>query len=90
MLAQGSASFNNKVIETAWLVLKRYEAKIPNAAELAAKLQPLRQLLGTAYNKPVLGDRNLRQSGGVSLRGMDTPPVAPTLAAALPAAALAA
>lgn len=90
LLAQGSASFNNKVIETAWLVLKRYEAKIPNAAELAAKLQPLRQLLGTAYNKPVLGDRNLRQSGGVSLRGMDTPPVAPTLAAALPAAALAA
>lgn len=81
LLTQGVASLNAKVIETAWRVLKRYEGEISNAAELAAKIEPWRQTLGTAYNKPVLGDRNMRQSGGVSLRGMDTPPLQPTMAA---------
>lgn len=81
LLTQGVASLNAKVIETAWRVLKRYESEISNAAELAAKIEPWRQTLGTAYNKPVLGDRNMRQSGGVSLRGMDTPPLQPTMAA---------
>lgn len=81
LLAQGVSSLNAKVIETAWRVLKRYEGEIANAAELAEKIEPWRQTLGTAYNKPVLGDRNMRQSGGVSLRGMDTPPLQPTMAA---------
>ena len=82
LLSQGLNSLNAKVIETAWRVLQRYQADIPNAAELTAKIEPWRQTLGTAYNKPVLGDRNMRQSGGVSLRGMDTPPLQPTMAAA--------
>ncbi|MDD2711437.1 MAG: response regulator [Simplicispira sp.] len=85
LLTQGVASLNTKVIETAWRVLKRYESEITNAAELAEKIEPWRQKLGTAYNKPVLGDRNMRQSGGVSLRGMDTPPLQPTMAASTPA-----
>lgn len=76
----GSSTLNAKMVETAWRVLKRYEASIPNAAEMAQTLEPLRQSLGTAYNKPVLGDRNMRQSGGVSLRGMDAPPLQPTMA----------
>ena len=62
--------------------MQRYQADIPNAAELTEKIQPWRQTLGTAYNKPVLGDRNMRQSGGVSLRGMDTAPLQPTMLAA--------
>ena len=76
------SSLNAKIIETAWRVLQRYQGDIYNAAELTEKIQPWRQTLGTAYNKPVLGDRNMRQSGGVSLRGMDTPPLQPTMAAA--------
>lgn len=84
LLTQGLASLNAKVIETAWRVLQRYQADIPNAAELSAKIEPWRVTLGTAYNKPMLGDRNMRQSGGVSLRGMDTPPLQPTMAASTP------
>jgi hypothetical protein len=80
LLAQGVASLNAKIIETGWRVLQRYEAEIINANELRGKLEPWRQMLGTAYNKPVLGDRNMRQSGGVSLRGMDSPPLQPTMA----------
>lgn len=82
LLAQGLSSLNAKVIETAWRVLQRYQGEIGNAAELTAQIEPWRQKLGTAYSKPMLGDRNMRQSGGVSLRGMDTPPLQPTLAPA--------
>ncbi|WP_051602994.1 response regulator [Simplicispira psychrophila] len=82
LFTQGLASLNAKVIETAWRVLQRYQGDISNAAELTAKIEPWRVTLGTAYNKPVLGDRNMRQSGGVSLRGMDTPPLQPTMAVA--------
>jgi len=81
LLAQGLTSLNAKVIETAWRVLQRYQGEIDNAAELTARIEPWRQKLGTAYSKPMLGDRNMRQSGGVSLRGMDTPPLQPTLMA---------
>ena len=80
----GIASLNAKMIETAWRVLKRYEADIANAAELSKILEPWRQKLGTSHNKPVLGDRNMRQSGGVSLRGMDSPPLQPTMAPSNP------
>lgn len=82
LLSQGLSSLNAKVIETAWRVLQRYKNDISNADELAAKIEPWRATLGTAYNKPVLGDRNMRQSGGVSLRGMDTAPLQPTMLAA--------
>ena len=81
LFSQGLTSLNAKVIETAWRVLQRYKNDISNADELAAKIEPWRVTLGTAYNKPMLGDRNMRQSGGVSLRGMDTPPLQPTMAA---------
>lgn len=84
LLEEGKRSLNAKVIETGWLVLKRHEAKIPNATALAEELQHWRQLLGTAYNKPVLGDRNMRQSGGVSLRGMETQPLQPTMVPSMP------
>ena len=82
LLSQGLSSLNAKVIETAWRVLQRYKNDISNADELAAKIEPWRVTLGTAYNKPMLGDRNMRQSGGVSLRGMDTAPLQPTMLAA--------
>ena len=82
LFSQGLACLNAKVIETAWRVLQRYKNDISNADELGAKIEPWRITLGTAYNKPMLGDRNMRQSGGVSLRGMDTAPLQPTMLAA--------
>lgn len=84
LMAAGVASLNAKMIETAWRVLKRYESSIPNAADLSKILEPWRKSLGTSHNKPVLGDRNMRQSGGVSLRGMDSPPLQPTMAPSNP------
>jgi DNA-binding response OmpR family regulator len=82
LLSEGLRSLNAKVVETAWLVCLRYQALIPQAEDLKARIQPWRAALGSAYNKPVLGDRNMRQSGGVSLRGMGCAPLQPTMARA--------
>jgi CheY-like chemotaxis protein len=62
---------NAKVIESAWGVLKRYEARIEDAAALATDIQVLRVRYASFASRPVIGDKNLRQSGGVSLRVMD-------------------
>jgi len=62
---------NAKVIESAWGVLKRYEARIDDAAALGTEIQALRVRFASFASRPVIGDKNLRQSGGVSLRLMD-------------------
>lgn len=62
---------NAKVIESAWGVLKRYEARIEDAGALATEIQALRVRYASFASRPVIGDKNLRQSGGVSLRVMD-------------------
>ena len=62
---------NAKVIESAWGVLKRYEARIDDAPALATEIQALRVRYASFASRPVIGDKNLRQSGGVSLRVMD-------------------
>ncbi len=62
---------NAKVIESAWGVLKRYEARIEDAAALGTEIQALRVRYASFASRPVIGDKNLRQSGGVSLRVMD-------------------
>ena len=62
---------NAKVIESAWGVLKRYEARIEDAGALATEIQGLRVRYASFASRPVIGDKNLRQSGGVSLRVMD-------------------
>jgi hypothetical protein len=64
---------NAKVIESAWGVLKRYETRIDDAAALATEIQALRVRYASFASRPVIGDKNLRQSGGVSLRMMDIP-----------------
>lgn len=71
LIQQGQATCNAKIIESAWGVLKRYEARIPDAAELAPIIQPLRERYQSYANKPVIGDKAARQAGGVSLRVMD-------------------
>lgn len=71
LLAQGEATCNTKIIESAWGALKRYEARIEDAAELAPRIQALRTRYQSWANRPVIGDKAARQSGGVSLRVMD-------------------
>lgn len=74
LLAQGRETCNAKVIESAWGVLKRYEDRIDDAESLATEVQALRTRYQTHANRPAIGDKNLRQSGGVSLRLMDAKP----------------
>ena len=62
---------NAKVIESAWGVLKRYETRIEDAPALGTDIQALRVRYASFATRPVIGDKNLRQSGGVSLRMMD-------------------
>jgi tetratricopeptide (TPR) repeat protein len=71
-----STTLNAKAVESAWLVLQRYAGQIPNASDMQAKVGQLREGYGTARNKPALGDKRLRPSGGVNLGPMDRP--APT------------
>lgn len=72
LLQAAEETLNAKTIESAWGVLKRYENRIEDAATLAAQIQDLRTRYMTQANKPVLGDKSLRQSGGISLRVMDS------------------
>lgn len=67
----GHETQNTKVIETAWGVLKRHEARIEDAALLTADTQALRTRYTSFANRIAIGDKNLRQAGGVSLRVMD-------------------
>lgn len=71
LIAQGEATCNAKIIESAWGVLKRYESRIEDAAALAELIHPLRTRYQSYANKPVIGDKAARQAGGVSLRVMD-------------------
>lgn len=65
------ATQNAKIIESAWGVLKRYEHRIDDAPALGKEVQALRVRYASFASRPVIGDKNLRQSGGVSLRVMD-------------------
>ena len=62
---------NAKITESAWGVLKRYESGIEDAPALGKEVQALRVRYASFASRPVIGDKNLRQSGGVSLRVMD-------------------
>lgn len=64
---------NARAVESAWLVLQRYRDRIPQAEDWSARIAALRADYGTARNKPALGDRRLRPSGGVHLGPMDRP-----------------
>lgn len=74
LLAQGRQTCNAKIIESAWGVLKRYEERIEDAEALSTEVQELRNRYQTQASRPAIGDKNLRQSGGVSLRLMDAKP----------------
>jgi CheY-like chemotaxis protein len=74
LMNKAENTLNAKMIESAWGVLKRYEARIDDAAQLQTQVQAFRTRFMTHLNKPALGDKGLRQSGGVSLRVMDLKP----------------
>lgn len=67
LLDSGQATLNGKLIETAYLVLNRYAAKIPDAQQLSSVIQELRVRFATNSNKPALGEQK-RQAGGLTLR----------------------
>lgn len=64
------------MIETAYLVLNRYAAKIPDAQQLSSVIQELRVRFATNSNKPALGEQK-RQAGGLTLRTGSSPTKAP-------------
>jgi CheY-like chemotaxis protein len=67
LIAQGEATHNAKLIETAHLVFQRYEAKIQQAPERARAIADLRTRFCPASARPALGEQT-RQAGGVILR----------------------
>ncbi|HEX5807002.1 MAG TPA: response regulator [Macromonas sp.] len=62
---------NTKVIESAWGMLNRYKDRIENADTLRDEVQALRVRYTSYANRVAIGDKALRQAGGVSLRVMD-------------------
>ncbi|TSE18834.1 Chemotaxis protein CheY [Tepidimonas alkaliphilus] len=71
LLAHAEATCNTRIIESAWGTLKRYEARIDDAAELAQRIQALRARYPAWASRAALGDKGGRPPGGVSLRTME-------------------
>lgn len=71
LLRLGTHTQNTKVIESAWGVLNRYRDRIDNADALTQDIQALRTRYTSYANRVAIGDKSLRQAGGVSLRVMD-------------------
>lgn len=68
------ATLNARAVESAWLVLQRYASEIADAPRWQQQVLELREAYGTARNKPALGDKRLRPSGGVNLGPMNRQP----------------
>ncbi len=69
LLADGERTLNAKIIESAHLVLQRYQQRIPDHAELLQKAQVLREKYRTTDIHAGLGEQAAtgRAAGGVSL-----------------------
>lgn len=77
LLEEGGNTLNAKIIESAHLVLQRYEARIPEHGELKAQAQLLRERYRTTDIHAGLGEQSHtgRAAGGMSLPSGDKPPV---------------
>ncbi len=73
LMQVAESTLNARAVEAAWLVLQRYAAEMTEAAQWQTRVGQLRDAYGTARNKPALGDRNLRPSGGVNLGVVEKP-----------------
>lgn len=76
LLADGERTLNAKIIESAHLVLQRYEQRIPDHAELLKRAQALREKYRTTDIHAGLGEQAAtgRAAGGVSLPAGYRPP----------------
>lgn len=76
LLADGERTLNAKIIESAHLVLQRYEQRIPDHADLLKKAQMLRERYRTTDIHAGLGEQAAtgRAAGGVSLPAGYRPP----------------
>ncbi len=76
LLADGERTLNAKIIESAHLVLQRYQARIPDHAQLLAHAQALREKYRTTDIHAGLGEQAAtgRAAGGVSLPAGYRPP----------------
>lgn len=68
LLAHGNTTLNAKLIETARLVLQKYEGRIPEALEFEAAVQEWRATNGNPSLRPALSEQG-RPAGALSLRG---------------------
>jgi CheY-like chemotaxis protein/Tfp pilus assembly protein PilF len=77
LLEEGAKTLNAKIIESAHLVLQRYEARIPEHGELKAQAQLLRERYRTTDIHAGLGEQSHtgRAAGGMSLPSGYKPPV---------------
>lgn len=77
LLAEGSEHLNAKLIESAYLVLHRYESQIPDHAELLQQVSGLRELYRTQDIHAGLGEQahTGKTAGGLSLSSGYKPPV---------------
>ena len=83
LLAHGGQTLNAKLIETAHLVMQRYEGRIAEALEFEALIQDWRQQYGSPSLRPALTEQG-RNAGALKLRA---PPKADGSPAAIFAAA---
>lgn len=69
LIEQGAQTLNAKIIESAHLVLHRYESRIPNCVELQKQAQALREKYRTTDIHAGLGEQahTGRAAGGMSL-----------------------
>jgi CheY-like chemotaxis protein len=70
LLAYGNKTLNAKLVETAHLVLQKYEGRIPEALEFEAAIQEWRKRYGHASLRPVLSEQK-RAAGALNLRAPD-------------------
>lgn len=76
LLQDGEQTLNAKIIESAHLVLQRYQARIPDHAELLKKAQAMRERYRTTDIHAGLGEQahTGRAAGGMSLPSGYRPP----------------
>ena len=67
LIIHGEETLNAKLVETAYLVLQRYSAKIQELDKLTEIVQTLRSRFGPASVRPSLGEPQ-REAGALRLR----------------------
>lgn len=67
LLVHGGETQNAKLVETAYLVLQRYAAKIPELARLTVAVQEMRSQIGLLMQRSPLGGEQTRSAGGLAL-----------------------